>query len=62
MAPTRSGKGVGTVIPNLLCLDRSILCIDPKGENVQVTASVRKRFGRVLVLDPPVPTPAGSAR
>ncbi|MGN6421949.1 MAG: type IV secretory system conjugative DNA transfer family protein [Asticcacaulis sp.] len=52
MAPTRSGKGVGTVIPNLLCLDRSILCIDPKGENVQVTAQVRKRFGRVLVLDP----------
>lgn len=33
MAPTRSGKGVGTIIPNLLLLDRSVICIDPKGEN-----------------------------
>ncbi|MGO8063817.1 type IV secretory system conjugative DNA transfer family protein, partial [Rhizobium johnstonii] len=29
MAPTRSGKGVGTIIPNLLTADRSIICIDP---------------------------------
>lgn len=27
MAPTRSGKGVGTIIPNLLTADRSIICI-----------------------------------
>lgn len=33
IAPTRSGKGVGTIIPNLLLLDRSVVCIDPKGEN-----------------------------
>jgi type IV secretion system protein VirD4 len=26
MAPTRSGKGVGTLIPNLLMANRSILC------------------------------------
>lgn len=26
MAPTRSGKGVGTIIPNLLTLDRSVVC------------------------------------
>src|SRR3546814_1786784 len=32
MAPTRSGKGVGTIIPNLLTIDRSVICIDPKGE------------------------------
>src|SRR3546814_4896204 len=32
MAPTRSGKGVGTIIPNLLIIDRSVICIDPKGE------------------------------
>ena len=31
MAPTRSGKGVGTIILNLLLLDRSVICIDPKG-------------------------------
>jgi hypothetical protein len=30
MAPTRSGKGVGTIIPNLLTIDRSVICIDPK--------------------------------
>ncbi|MFC7556864.1 type IV secretory system conjugative DNA transfer family protein [Pseudoroseomonas wenyumeiae] len=31
IAPTRSGKGVGTVLPNLLLSDRAILCVDPKG-------------------------------
>ena len=33
IAPTRSGKGVGTIIPNLLTANRSVVCIDPKGEN-----------------------------
>ena len=37
LAPTRSGKGVGAVIPNLLTAERSVLCIDPKGENARVT-------------------------
>ena len=41
MAPTRSGKGVGTIIPNLLTIDRSVICIDPKGENARVTARTR---------------------
>lgn len=52
MAPTRTGKGVGTVIPNLLTADRSIICIDPKGENAQIAGSARERFGPVHVLDP----------
>ena len=52
MAPTRTGKGVGTIIPNLLTLDRSIICVDPKGENAKVTARARDRFGKVHVLDP----------
>lgn len=52
MAPTRSGKGVGAVIPNLLLADRSILCIDPKGENARVTADRRSDFGPVWCLDP----------
>jgi type IV secretory pathway TraG/TraD family ATPase VirD4 len=52
MAPTRTGKGVGTIIPNLLTLDRSILCIDPKGENAIITAKARDRFGPVHILDP----------
>ena len=52
MAPTRSGKGVGTIIPNLLLLDRSVVCIDPKGENARVTARTRVRKGPVWCLDP----------
>ncbi|CAH0357344.1 Conjugal transfer protein TraG [Sphingobium sp. CECT 9361] len=52
MAPTRSGKGVGTIIPNLLTLDRSVICIDPKGENARVTARARATKGKVWCLDP----------
>ncbi|MGF6160691.1 type IV secretion system protein VirD4 [Ensifer sp. KUDG1] len=52
MAPTRTGKGVGTAIPNLLTADRSIICIDPKGENAQIAGQARERFGPVHVLDP----------
>jgi type IV secretion system protein VirD4 len=52
MAPTRSGKGVGTIIPNLLTLDRSVVCIDPKGENARVTARARAAKGDVWCLDP----------
>ena len=52
IAPTRSGKGVGTIIPNLLTADRSVLCIDPKGENARVAVPARERFGPVYVLDP----------
>jgi type IV secretion system protein VirD4 len=35
MAPTRTGKGVGTIIPILLTLDRSVICIDPKRRECQ---------------------------
>jgi type IV secretion system protein VirD4 len=52
MAPTRSGKGVGTIIPNLLTADRSIICIDPKGENAMIAGEARLRFGPVHILDP----------
>ncbi|WP_426232569.1 type IV secretory system conjugative DNA transfer family protein [Pararhizobium sp. DWP3-4] len=52
MAPTRTGKGVATVIPNLLTADRSVICIDPKGENAIITARARQMFGPVYVLDP----------
>jgi type IV secretion system protein VirD4 len=52
IAPTRSGKGVGAIIPNLLTADRSVLCIDPKGENARITARARSRMGPVFVLDP----------
>jgi len=52
IAPTRTGKGVGTLIPNLLTAERSVICIDPKGENARITGRARARFGPVHVLDP----------
>jgi type IV secretion system protein VirD4 len=52
LAPTRAGKGVGTVIPNLLAAERSVLVIDPKGENARIAGEARQRFGPVHVLDP----------
>jgi type IV secretion system protein VirD4 len=52
LAPTRAGKGVGTVIPNLLAAERSVLVIDPKGENARIAGEARQRFGTVHVLDP----------
>ncbi len=52
MAPTRTGKGVGTIIPNLLTADRSVICIDPKGENAKITSRARETFGPVHILDP----------
>ncbi len=52
IAPTRSGKGVGTILPNLLTANRPIICVDPKGENARIAARARRRFGPVFVLDP----------
>ena len=52
LAPTRAGKGVGTVIPNLLMVERSMLVIDPKGENARIAGEARRRFGDVHILDP----------
>lgn len=52
MAPTRTGKGVGTIIPNLLTADRSVICIDPKGENAKIAGRAREQFGPVHILDP----------
>jgi type IV secretion system protein VirD4 len=52
LAPTRAGKGVGTVIPNLLMVERSVLVVDPKGENARIAGAARQRFGDVHVLDP----------
>jgi type IV secretion system protein VirD4 len=57
-APTRSGKGVGLVIPSLLTWPGSTIVHDIKGENWQLTAGWRARIGPVLRFDP---TDAASA-
>lgn len=41
VAPTRSGKGVASIIPNALTYEGSLLLIDPKGENARITAARR---------------------
>ena len=51
-APTRSGKGVGLVIPSLLTWPGSAIVHDIKGENWQLTAGFRAQHGRVLLFDP----------
>jgi type IV secretion system protein VirD4 len=61
IAGSRAGKGVSTIIPNLIEYPGSILVIDPKGENAQITANRRGKGSRhvkeplgqdVFVLDP----------
>jgi type IV secretion system protein VirD4 len=44
LAPTRSGKGVSSVVPTLLSYPHSIITIDPKGENWEITAGYRNKF------------------
>ncbi|BCH27855.1 conjugal transfer protein TraG [Mesorhizobium sp. L-8-3] len=51
-APTRSGKGVGLVIPSLLTWPGSAIVHDIKGENWNLTSGFRARHGRVLLFDP----------
>jgi type IV secretion system protein VirD4 len=53
VAPTRSGKGVSCVIPNLLDHSGAVLVTDPKGENYAVTARWRREIGQeVFAFDP----------
>jgi type IV secretion system protein VirD4 len=60
-APTRSGKGVGIVIPTLLSWDESVLVLDIKGENWALTSGFRHKIlgQRTLKFDP---TSTDSAR
>lgn len=52
-APTRSGKGVGLILPTLLSWPGSSIVLDIKGENWALTAGWRKQQGHtVLRFDP----------
>ncbi|EPQ4114459.1 conjugal transfer protein TraG, partial [Pseudomonas aeruginosa] len=51
-APTRSGKGVGLVVPTLLSWPASAVVHDIKGENWQITAGWRSRFSHCLLFNP----------
>lgn len=51
-APTRSGKGVGLVVPTLLSWTGSAVVHDIKGENWTLTAGWRARFSHCLLFNP----------
>ena len=57
-APTRSGKGVGLVVPTLLSWTGSAVIHDIKGENWQLTAGWRSRFSHALLFNPTDPRSA----
>lgn len=46
IAPTGSGKGVGTIIPNLLNWTQSVIVVDIKDENFEVTSGFRAKHGQ----------------
>ena len=57
-APTRSGKGVGLVIPTLLSWTGSCVVHDIKGENWQLTSGWRSKFSHCLLFNPTDPRSA----
>lgn len=61
-APTRSGKGVGVVIPNLLNWPDSVVVLDVKRENWELTAGFRKAGGQEVWLFDPLATDGRTAR
>ena len=62
MAPTRSGKGVGVVVPTLLTWPHSTLVHDLKGENWQLTAGARQRLGHICLKFDPTDTTGASVK
>jgi type IV secretion system protein VirD4 len=61
-APTRSGKGVGVVIPNLLNWPDSVVVLDIKGENHDITAGYRAEHGQAVYAFSPFDPDARSHR
>ena len=51
-APSRSGKGVGIVVPTLLRWRHSVIVNDIKGENWEITSGFRRTFSYVLKFSP----------
>ena len=52
-APTRSGKGVGIVVPNCLNYSNSLVVLDIKGENFDITSGFRAKHGQKVYLFAP---------
>lgn len=61
-APTRQGKGVGAIIPNLLAYAHSIVVLDIKMENYYITSGYRKKCGHAIFLFNPFSTTGLTSR
>ncbi|WP_209005135.1 type IV secretory system conjugative DNA transfer family protein [Anaeromyxobacter diazotrophicus] len=61
IAPTRSGKGVGLVVPTLLSWPGSVIAHDLKGELWELTAGWRSRGGGNVVVKFDPAAPSGSS-
>ncbi len=61
-APTRSGKGVGVVVPNLLNWPDSVVVLDIKGENYAITAGYRAQHQQAVYAFSPFDEDARSHR
>nr|WP_315051446.1 type IV secretory system conjugative DNA transfer family protein [uncultured Brevundimonas sp.] len=61
-APTRTGKGVGVVIPNLLAWPDSVVVLDIKRENFNATAGFRAEAGQTVHLFDPLAGDGRTAR
>ncbi|GFE82482.1 protein VirD4 [Steroidobacter agaridevorans] len=61
-APSRSGKGVGIMIPNLLHWPGSVVALDVKHENWRLTAGYRQKMGQQCFLFSPLDAQGRTAR
>ncbi|QBC45902.1 type IV secretion system protein VirD4 (plasmid) [Iodobacter fluviatilis] len=61
-APTRSGKGVGIVIPNCLTYSQSLVVMDIKQENYKLTSGFRAKYGHEVHLFNPFAEDARTSR
>ncbi len=61
-APTRSGKGTGIVIPNLLTWQGSVVVLDVKRENYDASAGFRAHYGQQVFLFNPTDRQGRTAR
>lgn len=60
--PTRSGKGLGMVLPTLLTWPNSVMVNDPKGEAYALTAGFRNAAGQDIIKFEPACTDGTGAR
>ena len=61
-APTRSGKGTGIVIPNLLTWQGSVVVLDVKRENYDASSGFRAHYGQQVFLFNPTDREGRTAR